>query len=173
VKNGGDLMPKSLIETMSELVSVHEQLLEITTKKKDILIEGNIDALSKLIPEESKLVRSLGKLEEERMFQIKQFLQAKGLEAEGFTLVQLLQLISDKADRDELNRQAIRLQELIQMLKTHNELNARLIADSLHYVNQSIELLTDTRPDQINYQAPSSGKTPVTSAGRSFFDTKA
>lgn len=168
-------MPRSLINTMKELVTIHEQLLEVTSRKKDVLIEGNIDALSKLIQEESKLVRSLGKLEEERMFQVKQFLDSKGLEAEGISLAQLLHLIPTTEDREALQKEAEKLQQTVEEIRKLNELNAKLIQDSLAYVNQTIELVTDTNSDQINYQSPikGPGKTPTSTGGRSFFDTRA
>jgi flagellar biosynthesis/type III secretory pathway chaperone len=166
-------MLKPLISTFEEIVSIQEQLVNVSDRKKDILVAGNIDSLSKLIQEESKLVRKLGKLEEERIFQMKEYLGSRGIHTEELTLSQLLQIIPTKADQVQIQALAEKLQQTIKRLQEQNELNAKLIQDSLNYVNHSIDLMTDQSKETINYQRPVGNLKASSSSGRSFFDTKA
>lgn len=161
------------MSTFEDIVAVQEQLVNLSQRKRDILVQGNIDSLSKLIQEESKLVRILGKMEEERIFQMKEYLKSRGILSEEFTLAQLLQIIPEKADQAEIQELADKLQKTIQQLQQHNELNAKLIQDSLKYVNDSIELMTDQSKETINYQRPAGNAKAQSTSARSFFDTKA
>lgn len=166
-------MLKPLISTFEEIVAIQEQLVNVSGRKRDFLVAGNIDSLSKLIQEESKLVRVLGKLEEERLFQMKEYLKSRGILTEELSLSQLLQIIPTKADQVQIQALAEKLQLTIQELQKHNELNTKLIQDSLNYVNNSIDLMTDQSKETINYQRPVGKGNANSSAGRSFFDTKA
>lgn len=166
-------MLKPLINACEEIVAVQEQLVNLSQRKRDILVQGNIDSLSKLIQEESKLVRLLGKLEEVRISRMKGYLESKGVLTEELTLSQLLQIIPEKADQTQIQELADKLQQTIQELQEHNELNAKLIQDSLNYINESIELMTDQSKETINYQRPAGNAKAKSTSARSFFDTKA
>lgn len=166
-------MLKPLINACEEIVVVQEQLVNLSQRKRDILVQGNIDSLSKLIQEESKLVRLLGKLEEVRISRMKGYLESKGVLTEELTLSQLLQIIPEKADQTQIQELADKLQQTIQELQEHNELNAKLIQDSLNYINESIELMTDQSKETINYQRPAGNAKAKSTSARSFFDTKA
>jgi flagellar biosynthesis/type III secretory pathway chaperone len=166
-------MLSPFISTLEELITIHVQLVQTAERKKSILVQGDIDALSKLIQEESKLVRQLGKLEEERMFQMNQYLAGKGIQAEEMTLTQFLSVIPSSVEREEVRILAEKLQSAVSKLKENNELNGKLIQDSLNYVNHSIELLTDSN-DPMTYKSPTKKlNQPPSTPGRSFFDTKA
>jgi flagellar biosynthesis/type III secretory pathway chaperone len=166
-------MLSPFINTLEELNAIHAQLVQAAERKKSILVQGDIDALSKLIQEESKLVRQLGKLEEERVFQMNQYLARRGIQAEEMTLTQFLSVIPSSVEREEVRALAEKLQSTISQLKENNELNSKLIQDSLSYVNHSIELLTDSN-DPMNYKSPAKNPNHSPSVpGRSFFDTKA
>lgn len=161
------------MNAFEKIVAVQEQLVNLSQRKKDVLIQGNIDSLSKLIQEESKLVRLLGKLEEERISRMKEYLASKGIHTEELTLTQLLEIIPSKVDQIQIQELADKLQQSIQQLQQHNQLNSKLIQDSLNYVNDSIELMTDQSKEAINYQRPAGKLKTNSTSARSFFDTKA
>jgi flagellar biosynthesis/type III secretory pathway chaperone len=166
-------MLKPLISTLEELIAIQEQLVEISQKKKDILIDGDIEKLSQLIAEESKLVRKMGKLEEERVFQVKEYLGRQGITSDEVTLSQLLSIIPSKEGKETIQSLADKLQKTIGQLQQHNDLNSKLIQDSLDYINHSLEMMTDNSGEGMNYQRPAGSVKKNPSTGRSFFDTKA
>lgn len=166
-------MLKPLINTLEELIAIQEQLVEVSLKKKDILINGEIEPLSQLIAEESKIVRKMGKLEEERMFQVKEYLKHQGVTAGEMTLSQLLSSIPSKEGKEAIQSLADKLQKNIGQLQQHNDLNSKLIQDSLDHINHSLEMMTDNSGAGINYQRPAGSIKKTPSTGRSFFDTKA
>lgn len=166
-------MLKPLINTLEELIAIQEQLVEVSLKKREILIDGEIEPLSQLIAEESKLVRKMGKLEEERMFQVKEYLRRQGITADEMTVSQLLSIIPSKEGKEAIQSLADKLQKTIGQLQQHNDLNSKLIQDSLDYINHSLEMMTDNSGEGINYQRPAGSVKKNPSTGRSFFDTKA
>jgi flagellar biosynthesis/type III secretory pathway chaperone len=166
-------MLKPLISALEEIVAIQEKLVETSVRKKDVLMDRDIEQLAQLIQEESKLVRQMGKLEEERMFQVKEYLGRRGIVTEEMTLSQLLSIVPNKEDKEAIQALAEELQDSIKNLQQHNELNSKLIQDSLDDINHSLEMMTDHSAEGINYQRPAGSVKGSTSSGRSFFDTKA
>jgi flagellar biosynthesis/type III secretory pathway chaperone len=166
-------MLKPLINTLEELIAIQEQLVKVSLKKKDIVIANDIEQLSQQMAEESKLVRKMGKLEEERMFQVKDYVRRQGITADEMTLSQLLSIIPSKEGKEEIQSLADKLQKTMAQLQQHNDLNSKLIQDSLDYINHSLEMMTDNSGEGINYQRPAGSAKKNPSTGRSFFDTKA
>lgn len=162
-----------IIRVLKELIQLHQQLLDTSERKKQTLVEGNVDALTQLLKEEAKLVKELGKCEEERVFQLKQYLQVRGMKEENFSLRQLIEIVIEPKQQKVLVEQLNQLQEVVGSIQEINQLNTKLLEDSLAYVNQSIELITDVRDDEINYKRPNQGKSSSSVSGRGFFDQKA
>lgn len=166
-------MPGPLLHTLDELVGCHKQLLKNSELKKQSLIAGDIDTLSQLIKEEGKIVRQLGKLEEERLYQVQEYMKRQGLVGKEVTLSQLISFVPREEDKTRLRGTAKTLQQVVGELQKNNELNAKLIEEALNYVNHSIDLFT--AEDEVNYQDGSTLRkgTNDSMSNRSFFDSKA
>lgn len=162
-----------LMRNLHSLVDAHQALVHIADRKKESVINNDLDTITSLLKEESRLVKEIERLEEERNSLVKTYAESIGIKAEGMTLSQLISHVPSVSQREELGNIATRLQQIITELKRKNELNTKLIQDALHYVNQSILLITEP-DDEFTYQgsgAMDRNSPPVTN--RSFFDTKA
>lgn len=168
-------MVELLIKTLEETYEAHKQLMELTTQKRTVLIEGNVEQLSQIVHQESQLIKHIGKLEEERLFQVKELLQRKGVSTDQpMTMQQIIQTLSTSEEKKQLEALFKDLSDLLGKMSEQNSLNMRLTQDSLNYVNQSLELYTETAKTNVNYEKPkqAGGKTKQ-QPRQGFFDTKA
>lgn len=169
-------MLQLFIKTLEELNQIHNQLSKVSLEKREALIKGDIDQLSELVKQESQLVRKIGKLEEERSFQLQQYGSKQGIKTDNLNFQDLLQTIPNKEEREKIESLTGELQHILGQLREQNDLNMRLTEDSLAYINQSIEVMTHFEHENGNYQAPQnknkSGK-GQSSDGQRFFDAKA
>lgn len=132
-----------LIETVELLLAEHEKLLEIEEAKKRALIDGDMAKLQNIVNEEVQYVRKVEKLEEQRMKLGKQIAQEKGIRLEELTASKLAELETDQERVAKINLLTGRFVKVIGELKASNELNGRLIRQSLDLVQRSIDLMTD------------------------------
>lgn len=171
-------MIQLLVQTLEQLNTVHEHLLAVAQQKQKALVERRIEDLSRLVQEESGIVRQIGQLEEERLFQIQQYLRAEGhAPKEEINMEQLIRLVSSPQQQKALRTQTEKLRRTLETLSHQNRLNMRLTEDSLNDVNLTLEWLTTAQGDQPNYDRPETRRQEKRPAdpvnGQRFFDAKA
>jgi hypothetical protein len=156
------------VTTLEELISVQKQLINFAEQKKTVLIERKIDELNKLVQEETKVVKQLNDLENEREKLVKTLLEKHPT----LSFSQFVEQIQDAGTRNNLQLQLKTLQQLMGDLQAKNKINERLLKDSMSFVQHMIEQVTKSKQQHFNYQSPlGQQKSPTSSQG--FFDTKA
>jgi hypothetical protein len=156
------------VTTLEELISVQKQLINFAEQKKTVLIERKIDELNKLVQEETKVVKQLNDLENEREKLVKTLLE----KYPTLSFSQFVEQIQDAGTRNNLQLQLKTLQQLMGDLQAKNKINERLLKDSMSFVQHMIEQVTKSKQQHFNYQSPlGQQKSPTSSQG--FFDTKA
>ena len=157
-----------LIVTLEQLISVQKQLINFAEQKKTVLIERKIDELNKLVQEETKVVKQLDELENERMKLVNTLLEKHPT----LSFSQFVEQIQEAGTRENLQIQLKTLQNLMGELQAKNKVNERLLKDSMSFVQHMIEQVTKSKQQHFNYQSPlAQQKSPTNSQG--FFDTKA
>jgi acetyl-CoA carboxylase alpha subunit len=157
-----------LIVTLEQLISVQKQLINFAEQKKTVLIERKIDELNKLVQEETKVVKQLNELENERMKLVNTLLEKHPT----LSFSQFVEQIQETGTRNNLQLQLKTLQHLMGDLQSKNKINERLLKDSMSFVQHMIEQVTKSKQQHFNYQSPlGQQKSPTNSQG--FFDTKA
>lgn len=134
---------EQLIQTVELLLAEHEKLLQIEEDKKQALIEGDITKLQEIVNEEVQYVHKLEKLEEQRMKLGERIARVKGIQLEELTTSRLASLETDPERVAKINLLTGRFVKVIGELRASNELNGRLIRQSLDLVQRSIDLMTD------------------------------
>ena len=160
-------MLNSIVTTLQQLIELQKQLISISDQKKAVLIERKVDELNRLVKEEAKLVKQLDELETEREQQVESVLQKH-------PTLTFSQVIDQSSEETKLSLQnhMKNLQELLLELQAKNQLNERLLADSMNFVQHMIEQVTKSKQQQFNYQSPL-GQQKTQTSSRGFFDTKA
>lgn len=132
-----------LIQTVELLLAEHEKLLRIEEKKKQVLIDGDMAKLQELVNEEMQFVRSVEKLEEQRIKLGEQIAREQGIRLEELTASKLAAVEKDPERAAKFNLLTGQFAKVIGELKAVNELNDRLIRQSLDLVQRSIDIMAD------------------------------
>lgn len=162
---------QAIAAVLADMIKLHKIFNELATEKTEIIKKGDMPALDQLLKKETLLLKKLKKLEQDRLFVVNEYLTFKGMAKEDVTMDELIQSAT-RDEQDVLQRLQKGLLSEIQLLQQHNELNQQLIADSLRFVNLSLDLIAPD-PEEMTYQRPTKKKAYDEGQGRSIFDSKA
>ncbi len=154
---------------MKTLVGIHHTFNELAEEKTTCLTKGDISHLKSLMQKEAVLIKQLQRAEQERQRLVFFFMRGKGLQTESGTLTELLPHVQNE-EKEQLQSLQKHLLEEIKQLKQQNELNQKLLQDSIRFVNLSLDVL-QPEPEAGNYARPD--KAEDEPQGRSIFDSKA
>ena len=160
-----------LMEVLNELYQSHLEMVKLADHKKQILIEGNVEELTKMMQLESSWVKHVGKLEEERIAAAQQFVKEKGFVFEHVTLHDLTKMTTSPVEKQQLHDMLTKMNDVINQLKQINERNSILIKQSLDYISNSINIMTEgLTEEETVYSKPTSS---YAKQSRSMFDSRA
>jgi flagellar biosynthesis/type III secretory pathway chaperone len=162
-------MAQSLILTLEKLIKLHSSLLDLSLRKTETIKNGDVNGLDQFLKDEQKHIAAINTIEAERQKHAAFFLKERGKAGTAPTISQCIEIANDD-EKNELTRLQKQLVCKIEELKTANELNQKLIYQSLQYVNMSLSMV-HPQNHQGNYGRPDQEKQP--SSQRSIFDSKA
>ena len=136
-----------IINTMEESERIYNQLLSISIEKKDIIIDGKVKELEDILKKENFLVGQINNFEDKREEAIKSLAEELNLPREKLTLSYICKEVKDHRCH-ALKEITERIGATLQELKEVNDLNGKLIEQSLEYIRFSINLITDSLESQ-------------------------
>lgn len=165
---------ENIISTLEKLEKMHKSLLELANKKTDFIKANDTEQLDNMLKTEQAHVAAIETLEQQRQAMVTDYLQAKGI---AFTDIPTVAQVIDATDGPE--KQALqevreRLVALLADLKKRNDLNQKLVFQSLQFVNLTLDMLRPQRQQAstFNYSgAEVRGETTV--AKKSYYDSQA
>ena len=166
---------EKIIDTLNKLERMHRSLLELSTKKTEIIKENDMEQLTEILKSEQAHVAAIETLEQQRQKLVTEYLQAKGIEnADNPTVTQLIDVATTE-EKPELAAIRDRLLAVVDELKKVNALNQKLVMQSLQYINFSLDLLQPNRAAQSNTFNYSGAEVQGTSAvgKKSYFNSEA
>lgn len=164
---------EALIQTMDELNEVHSNLLELAEQKKHVLIHNDVDQLTQIVGKETKLMKRIGELDEQRIEAIGRFLIEKGYKPNPrVTISDLTKIIFNIDDKKLLLESQKQLLGTIRELREKNRLNQQLIEHSIKYIDYSLDLIAGPPLDEVVYHNPQHQVSANMKSNRRF-DTRA
>ena len=165
---------ENIISTLEKLERMHKSLLELANKKTDFIKANDMEQMDELLKTEQAHVAAIETLEQQRQAMVTDYLQAKGI---AFTDIPTVAQVIDATDGPE--KQALqevreRLVALLMELKKRNDLNQKLVFQSLQFVNLTLDMLQPQRQQAstFNYSgAEVRGETTV--AKKSYYNSQA
>lgn len=159
---------KDLLDILTQEAVIYEELREISAKKKDIIIKNKIQELDSLVKLEQSMILQIARLEDHREGITESLATQMGKSPEAVTVSELTAyLAGEQGEKLEACRRHIL--DVLEDLKSNNELNAKLINDSLEYIDFSINIFAGAAEQNNNYS--SSGQVNA-SKKRNLFDVK-
>lgn len=161
-------LTKQLADVLNREDEIYETLLKLSNNKKDLIVSGKVNEIENITKVEQTLIIKISKLEDEREMVVNKLCEVLGEKAEDVTISKLIDKLSQN-EADELKTCQGKIVKSINNLKHNNDLNAKLIKNSLEYIDFSINMMTSI--DDVNNSYGSSG-TSGDSKKRNFFDMK-
>lgn len=163
---------QSIITILERLEKLHKSLLELSYQKTEIVKKGDMAELDNMLKNEQSHVAAIETLEKQRQQVVNEYLNEKGiLQADKQTIVDVIEVVENEEERTQLQAVRNRLMLVVDDLRKQNELNQKLVFQSLQFVNMTLDLLRP-KPDQINYSGKEArGDNAVQK--KSYFDSQA
>ena len=163
---------QSIISILERLEKMHRSLLELSFTKTELVKKGDMEGLDALIKNEQSHVAAIEVLEKQRLQMVTDYLRAKGIAlADTPTVADVIEAAENEEERKQLEDLRSQLLSVIEGLSKQNDLNQKLVFQSLQFVNMSLDMLRP-QPEEINY----SGKTVRSenvAPKKSMFDSQA
>lgn len=158
-----------LIEILNKQALAYEELLILSTEKKSVIINNDIDALQKITIVENKIVSRSQKLEEKRLELMKDISSVLNRKNEELTLSLLEALMEGQDEAPLISEVRTKLKDTVTKLKEANDLNTQLIEGSLEYIEFTMNLVRSNLDEGPSYY--NQGK-KIIDGEKGFFDAK-
>ncbi|WP_315793805.1 flagellar protein FlgN [Paenibacillus sp. BIC5C1] len=162
---------ESIIDVLEQLEAAHVEMLELGERKKEAVVANKVDILISLINQESKLLKRIELIEQQRILAVHQFLEERGIKSKlNLTISELTRLVFDTAEKKRLLQAQTSLTDVLEKVKYLNESNQQLIKQSLSYIDFFIETMSFHAESEATYQNPLEKSYGVARSG--LFDTR-
>lgn len=163
----------TIVVTLEKLEKMHKSLLELALAKTEYIKQGDMEKLDQLIKNEQAHVAAINTLEQQRQAMVTDYLRAKGIAlTDTPSVADVITAAENNESTEELVNVRERLVALLNQLKMQNELNQKLVMNSLQFINITLDAMRPQRTEQFNYSGTAiRGNAEV--AKRSFNEFKA
>ncbi|MEK3764713.1 flagellar protein FlgN [Solibacillus sp. FSL K6-4121] len=163
----------NIVVTLEKLEKMHKSLLELALAKTEYIKQGDMEKLDQLIKNEQAHVAAINTLEQQRQSMVTDYLRAKGIAlTDTPSVADVIKAAENSGSKEALVNVRERLVALLNQLKMQNDLNQKMVLNSLQFINVTLDAMRPQRTEQFNYSgAEIRGNSEVTK--RSFNEFKA
>lgn len=163
------LVVDKLFEILKKEIEIYGSLEQISSRKTDIIVEGKVSELENIVKLEQSMVVKIAKLEDKREQIVNQLSEQLNIQSSEVTISELVKYLGDE-QAEKLKSFQDKMVSTLNKLKDANQLNSKLIKNSLDYIDFSINLITAADAGSNNYG--NSGQVKDDSKKRNFFDAR-
>ncbi|MDP4179503.1 MAG: flagellar protein FlgN [Bacillota bacterium] len=145
-----DCLYNELINILDNEIATYNDIYKISKEKTDIIVEGKVSELEKIVQAEQQLILRVTQIENQRETIIFKISRALKLKSEEITLTTLIEIVQGDLG-EKLRSQQESLSKLVKELTNLNDLNSKLIRNSLDYINFSLNLFANSGTKDNNY----------------------
>lgn len=169
----------SLIDTLAEILDnedkEYQKLLDLSKGKTDVIVRGDLNALSFITDKEQEVVTVITALENKRTETMTGIAKILNTDVAELKLETLINLLSKKPrEQKELSLVHDRLHATLYEMKVVNEMNADLLKSAMEMVEFNMSLVTAMRkaPETANYNRGAVNTGSYLGMGSGSFDAK-
>ena len=166
---------ENLIVTLGDLCEEYENLLGLSSKKKPVIISGNLEELSKITDEEQIVVGRINHLDRKRQEVVSDIANVVNRDVEDLKLENMIQMLEPRpTEQQKLAAVYDRLKDVVHREKQMNEQNRELILNALEMIQFDINMFQAMKaaPQTANYNKGAYSTGSGIGVGRSEFDAK-
>lgn len=157
-----------LIELLEHEYKVYENIFRLSKDKTNIIVEGRVSELENVVKLEQALVMQISRIDKQREELLEEIAKEVQL-GEGGLNVSELKKHSNESQCAKLEDYQQRMIDLVEQLNHANQLNSKLIRNSLEFIEFSLNIISEADLTSNNYgNKGDSSKT----AKKNLFDVK-
>ena len=161
-----------LISVLERLDEIHGQLVDLADRKREALIRNEVQEVSAATAKENQLIKTIEELLAEKREATNDFFRSRGFQpVREVTVTELSRLVTDPGEKEALLAARDRLTATAEKLKGKNELNQKLIEQSLGFINYSLDVLIGPDDEPMYHNPLNHQKSGMQRTG--YFDSKA
>lgn len=149
----------ALYGVLDNLIGLHKALYTLAIEKKDALIRGEVDELTRITLQEQKCIKGIENAEASRIALVREIYAERKLPLVEGTLSELIKSLTGAEEKTKLTDYRSELLRIVSELRDANELNQQLLEQSLTFVNISMDLVTDNPEEDFIYKKPTNSST--------------
>jgi len=161
-------LARQLTDVLNQENEIYETLSKISNNKTNLIVGGKVNELESIVKLEQSLVMKMSKLEAQREKIVEALCRVLGKKPEEVTISGLATQLGQN-ESEKLQACQEKMVNNINKLKNTNDLNSKLIKNSLEYIDFSINMMTSI--DTVTNSYGSSGHSGDTKK-RNLFDVK-
>ena len=161
---------QQIIGELEKLLDLHKSLLSLSKEKTERIKNNEIDSFNELLMTERKHIQAIEQLEKKRIQLTEEWFN-KHAEDRERTISELIEAISDEAEKKSLEALYDNLIIVLAELKQQEKLNRDLAQQSLQFIELSLDMFQPVHNKNLNYNQPNQQKKP--NRNTSVFDSKA
>lgn len=161
-------MINELILVLDQEAKVYDDILKISKNKTNIIVEGKVSDLESIVKMEQALVLQMARIETMREKLVDKLSKELNIKPSETTITEILRHVKS-TEAEKLKDCQLNMTNVLSDLKKTNELNSKLIKNSLDFINFSINLISAVDIGTNNY---GTGGQTNDSKKRNFFDMK-
>jgi flagellar biosynthesis/type III secretory pathway chaperone len=161
-------LTKQLVDILNQENDIYDTLSKISDNKTNLIVGGKVSELESIVKVEQSLVIKIAKLENEREKIVEKLCSLLNIDPNEITISNLAAKLGQN-ESAQLRECQQKMVSKISKLKNNNDLNSRLIRNSLEYIDFSINMMTSI--DAVNNSYGSDG-IAGDSKKRNLFDVK-
>lgn len=142
---------EQLILALNKEYEIYQEVLEIAKQKRKIIVEGKIKDLDDITSKEQTMILSIGKLENIRQAILQNIVNELDID-EAQNISQLSKYLDDKS-KEEILAIRDKFDGILKSVKNQNDLNSKLIQQSLEYIEFNKNLLTSLENQGSTYSS--------------------
>lgn len=159
---------KDLLEIMDKESQLYSELTRVEEQKKKIIIENDVKALDAITKKEQGFVKAIVNLESLRAQVVDGFCNFKGI-SKIDRIDEIMEHLNP-AEKLELEEKRDRLSTVINGILQVNDLNAKLLNQSIEYIDYTMELTRSLIEEEAGYAENAKDKT--VKVDKNLFDVK-
>ncbi|MGE7022739.1 flagellar protein FlgN [Solibacillus cecembensis] len=142
----------NIIATLEKLEKMHKSLLELAIAKTEHIKQGDMEKLDQIIKNEQAHIAAIDTLEQQRQSMVTDYLRAKGIALTDIpTVADVIDAASTTESAEALIDVRQRLMKVLETLKNQNDLNQKMVFNSLQMIHITLDAMRPSQQEQFNY----------------------